>query len=213
MIKAFLFDLDGTLRQSNELISSAIIAALKENGITAELEDFRHAIHNHREVFAMYADKADEAKLEQSYFKHIVELEFEISLYAGVEDVLKVLKDKGYKLGIVSSARRASKAINEFGLSKYFDAIIGGNDTARHKPHPEPIFAVTQTLDIRADEAVMVGDLPADIISATSAGCAATVGILHGFGTKQELLDAGADYIIENLSGFLPLLDKIQTKK
>ncbi|MGH7157688.1 MAG: HAD family hydrolase [Candidatus Saccharimonadales bacterium] len=84
-----------------------------------------------------------------------------------------------------------------FGLDNFY--IVTSDDVAATKPDPEGIKKVLKNLNLKAEDAVMVGDLPADIIAGKKAGVR-TIGIGHGFGTAEELEAVGADKVVGSLA-------------
>jgi phosphoglycolate phosphatase-like HAD superfamily hydrolase len=84
------------------------------------------------------------------------------------------------------------------------DAVVDGGHVTAHKPDPESVRLTLSQLGIAADDTCMIGDSAVDIGAGINAGCAATIGITHGFGTENTLREAGATYVVSSL-------EKIQT--
>jgi pyrophosphatase PpaX len=199
-IKVILFDLDGTLRDTREVIYPAIeYTLIKHVGKSPSRNDMKKQIHHHSEIHKEFAPSIPHELFEISYKEHAEKLRSNTKLYEGVIDLLESLKEKGYKLGIVSSAYTASGYLQSINAFQYFDTIIGGLETKEHKPHPEPINLALKKLEVEPSEAIFVGDLPADIEASISAGLHATIGITHGFGMREDLIDAGCDIIVDSL--------------
>ena len=108
---------------------------------------------------------------------------------------------QSYRLGVVTTRSRADALafVRQFGLEALFELAATREDTERLKPHPEPIWHAASALGLVPQQCVMVGDTVVDIVSAKSAGCFA-VGVLCGFGERDELLEAGADLVLETAS-------------
>jgi pyrophosphatase PpaX len=198
-IKAILFDLDGTLRDSRDLIWETTQHTLKTHGVEADREEYRHVIYHLNDIHALYPESGSLDSYHDVFRAYIRDKETTVFLYDGVEELLKPLQKQGLKLAVVSAARSAPDFIARQGLADYFATIVSGGDSKEHKPHPEPVFVATQRLGIRADEAIMVGDTTADIEAGKAAGVAATIGITHGFADRTMLEDVGADYIVDTL--------------
>jgi pyrophosphatase PpaX len=96
----------------------------------------------------------------------------EIMCFPGIPEMLARLKEERYSLALVTSRLRGTTmlGIEKYGLRDYFDAIITCDDTERHKPDPDPIFAALEIIKKKPEEAVMVGDTAFDIICAKNAG-------------------------------------------
>ena len=209
-IKAILFDLDGTLRDSRSAINPAFEHALKVHNIQVEGDDLHEYIHSLRAVHGAFAGDLPYEKLRDTYDEKLFELLHTIVLYEHAREVLKDLKGRGYKLGLVSSSRFAREAVEQDDLAKFFDVIISGLDTNNHKPHPEPVHMALKRLKISPNQSVMVGDLAADIQSGKDAGTTATVAVTHGFGSRKALERAGADHIIDSLAELPGIIDIIE---
>jgi pyrophosphatase PpaX len=210
-VNTILFDMDGTLRDSRSIIQSAIYSALEIHGMKKpKPEHLLDTIHNLRDVHAAHAEDHIEYEVfRASYYQALTPLLHEVVVYEKVHETLSKLKKGGYLLGVVSSARFAREALNQDGLTDYFNVVITGADTVNHKPHPEPIELALRKLGVKPNQAVMVGDLPADIQAAKSAKLAAAIGVTHGFGTRNMLKAANADNIIDGMGELLVLMPKL----
>jgi HAD superfamily hydrolase (TIGR01549 family) len=121
----------------------------------------------------------------------------------GVVGMLRELHDR-YKLAIVTTRSRteAQEFVDQQGLAEEFDLITGREDTWRIKPHPSPVRHTAEQLGVPVERCLMVGDTTADIAAARSAG-ARSVGVTCGFGHRDELERAGADLILDTTSELL----------
>lgn len=211
-IRAILFDLDGTIRDSAGAILPAIDHAFKANNIAPPGPDqLRPHAHSIRSVHAHLAAEVAFEDFITAYDGKLQELYGAIVLYEGAADLLKSLKDQGYRLAIVSSDRRAQAFLDMSGvISTYFEVVVGGNDTKEHKPSPEPVLLALEKLKLPADQAIMFGDLAADILAGKAAGVLATIGITHGFGGREMLEEAKTDYIIDSLNELPAVIKKIE---
>lgn len=125
----------------------------------------------------------------------------------GVPDMLAHLSGR-YKLALVTS--RGEKDIQAFRkaqpeLTSRLEVLVGRHDTRRMKPHAAPVLKAADKLEVPIQRCLMVGDTPVDIKSARRAG-AASVAVLCGFGQHKELLRAGADLILGSTAELLTLL-------
>jgi phosphoglycolate phosphatase-like HAD superfamily hydrolase len=108
---------------------------------------------------------------------------------------------RSYRLGIVTTRSRteALAFLRQFDLEGLLDAVTARQDTWRLKPHPQPIRHMAKLLGLSPAQCAMVGDTALDVRSAKAAGAYA-VGVLCGFGEREELLRAGADLVLESTS-------------
>jgi phosphoglycolate phosphatase len=106
-----------------------------------------------------------------------------------------------YRLGVITTRSRADALafLRQFDLEDLLEVVTTREDTWRLKPHPQPIRRAVDLLELSPSQCAMVGDTVVDIRSAKAAGVYA-VGVLCGFGERDELLSAGADLILENTS-------------
>jgi len=112
-----------------------------------------------------------------------------------------------YRLGVVSSrdARSVGAFLAQFGLASTMDCVVTARSSWRTKPHPAPILKAAELLGLPPQACVMVGDTVVDIHAAKRAGAQA-VGVLCGFGERQELIDAGADLILDTTAALADIL-------
>jgi pyrophosphatase PpaX len=118
--------------------------------------------------------------------------------FDGVDDVLRALADAGAAIGVATSKSRDAVDL-AFAIQPpvvEFGAIVTVEDSALHKPHPEPIQTAIGRLEAQVADAVYVGDAPYDIEAARAAGCGA-VGVTWGVASAEVLGAAGADAIAE----------------
>lgn len=114
-------------------------------------------------------------------------------------EALSAFRQKGIRAGIFSrtTGRVVETANERFELGP-FDTVISREDTVETKPSPEPVELALSKLDIKPQHCLVVGDHPYDIISGRDAS-ALTAGVLTGLAGKKDLLDAGADYVFQDL--------------
>lgn len=202
-MKNILFDLDGTITDSQNGIINSVIYALKKYGMEIEKRDELKKFIGPplAWMFSQYCgfseeegQKAVEVYREYYTTKGI----FENEVYDGVEDMLKRLKESGARLYLATSKPQifAEKILAHFGLDRYFDDIIGSELNGGRVEKDEVIGCVLKKHGIKA--AIMVGDRRFDIEGAKKNSLAA-VGVLYGYGTKEELEQSGADFIAENV--------------
>jgi pyrophosphatase PpaX len=188
-----LFDLDGTLIDSGAMILASLRHATR-TVLRREIAD-EHLLAAvggaglRDQMTVLDAERADE--LVTAYREHNEPLHGDLQGFDGVEGVLAELRGEGRKLGVVTAKRHATVelAFAVIPLGAYFDAIVGWDDTERHKPHPDPLLTALERLGAAPKDAAYVGDSPFDIAAAKAAGVfsvAATWGGIH----PRERLEA-----------------------
>ncbi len=220
MYKYLLFDLDGTITKSEEGIFNCIKYALDWAGIPyPEYSVFRSFIgpslyDSFVREFGMDDAKAKEmvAKYRERY--NVVGL-FEAEVYDGVADTLHALKEKGCILSVATSkpTEPTLRILEKFGVGKYFDVVVGSNPDGTGSDKKHIISQVLESLKkdhgltedmIKSNQVVMIGDRRYDIEGGKACGLQ-TIGVLYGYGSREEFEAAGADNIVESPEEILNL--------
>jgi pyrophosphatase PpaX len=206
-IRTMLFDLDGTILDTNELIITSFVESLK--GIVPAGFGRDHIIPS------MGQPLIDQLKLFSGLDEvdHLVSAYREINLrlhdeyvkpFEQVKEVLEQLHRNGIKLGVVTTKMRLTteKGLKFVGIFDYMDAIVTIDDVVNAKPHPEPVLKAMELLGADPATTLMLGDSTVDIKSAVAAGAAA-VGVAWSLKGGQILREAGADYVIDDMRELL----------
>jgi pyrophosphatase PpaX len=209
--RVVLFDLDGTL-----IDSGAIIVASMRHAATTVLgreipdEQLMAAVGGPGLIAQMRAlDESRVDELVEAYRLHNEPLHAELEPFAGIEAALDVLRREGRRLGIVTAKRHATIRLAFEVLPQlegYFHAIVGADDTERHKPHPDPILLALGLLDASPDQAAYVGDSPFDIQAAREAGVAAVAVGWGGIHTPDRLAREKPDALVHSAEELLGVL-------
>ena len=200
----FLFDLDGTIIDSIELI----------------LRSYRHTMELHRAnepmppdqmwiaglgtpLWAQFGqiteDKEEIERMVQTYRKYnLTHHDALVKPYDGMVDEIRRMKHAGKQLGVVTSKLHdgAMRGLRVSGLAEAFDIVIGCDDVTNSKPHPEPVLKAIDELGVKADETVFVGDSRHDMESGRAAGVK-TAAVLWGPFDRADLPDLRPDYWLE----------------
>lgn len=208
LFDAILFDLDGTLSDPKEGICSCVAYAAKEVlGIDEpdldKLEDFiGPPLREHfMERYNVDFDTATKcvAKYRERYTPIGL---FENVMYDGMDTVLADLKSRGYKLAVATSKPEtlAVTVLEHFGIAKYFDVIAGSELNGDRTVKSEVITYALGRLREKyvVNSPLMIGDRKHDVIGAKECNIPC-VGVLYGYGSMEELIEAGADYIVGNV--------------
>lgn len=209
-----IFDLDGTITESDLGITNSIKYALEYFGIKKEREALKRHIGPALSVtFREYLGD-DEEKIQLAIKKYreyyVAGGMLENVVYDGVEDTLKKLKASGKTILLASSKPMVycEKILKHFNLDKYFDFIAGSNLDETRTKKPEVIaFALESIGKSLGENVLMVGDRRYDILGAKQLNID-SVGVLYGYGNRAELEDVGATYIIEEISELLEIISK-----
>ena len=180
MLKYILFDFDGTLVNTNDVIIASWQHTYRTYlGHEAPVEHIT-ACFGEPLLLTMareFPNVPPEASAEvyRNYQKeHADQL---VTIFPGVKEMLQDLKEKGYVLGIVTSRTRESalRYMDMLGITSLFDDMVTCDDTTVHKPNPEPLLLGMAKLGASPEESVMIGDSPFDIKCANNAGVRAVM--------------------------------------
>ena len=170
-----VFDFDGTIADTNQLIIGSWQAVFRaRRGVEGEISDilatFGEPLYYTMEKLFPEFDVEESVDIYRSYQKEIFVDQIEI--FPGMKELVLELKERGYKVGIATSRLRASTllGLNKFGLEDKIDALVTVEDTAKHKPDPEPALICLEKLGSTADESIMVGDSAYDMGCGKNAG-------------------------------------------
>jgi len=208
-VAAILFDLDGTLAETDDQIIEDLARRL------GPLQGFfpdenarpyvRRWVMRLEPVAAWWLARLDAVDLDDDAFRGVKRIRrllgyrktSELEIVPGTGLALRNLRVR-YRLGLVTTRDRRStlRFLTHHHLDDLFDVVITRDDVRRLKPHPEPIFKAAETLGLSSEQCVMVGDTLADIRSARAANAAA-VGVLTGFGGEDDLDEA--DLVLESV--------------
>ena len=209
MYKVILFDLDGTLTESGEGITKSVQYALEKLGKPEEdlkkLEVFVGPPL--LQQFMTYAGLDEETgrKAVEYYRERYATVGIvENRPYAGVEETLDTLCDKGYILAVASSKPEyfVKKILDHFALTRYFSEIVGSEMSGKRTGKAEVIEEVLNRLNMQnhRNEVIMVGDKEHDVLGARKAGLEC-VAVSYGYGTEDELKQAQPLKIVDSVQG------------
>ncbi|ANY70628.1 pyrophosphatase [Paenibacillus sp. BIHB 4019] len=198
-----LFDLDGTIIDTNELIIRSFLDALK--GVVPADFSREHIIPSMGQPLTMqmqqFSGLEDVTHLVAAYREVNLRLHDEyVKPFDYVVEVIKNLHEQGIQIGIVTTKMRLTteRGLKYVGLSDYIDTIVTIDDVTNPKPHPEPVSMAIAALGADPATTLMLGDSSVDILSAEAAG-ALPVGVAWSMKGAQLLRDSGAQYVIDDM--------------
>ena len=207
MIKAIIFDLDGTLANTLDTIAYFANQALLKNGYQElEVEKYRYLVGNGASnlVKGMLHTIGEDSQqafdsvhtlYNQSYDDNFMHL---TTPYEGIEELLSSLKAMGIKLCVLSNKpHETTKKIVETLFPNEIDICYGKRETVPLKPDPTAVFEIMKELGLTAEECMYVGDTSTDMQTGNNAKLF-TMGVLWGFRDRQELQDHHADIIVSS---------------
>jgi pyrophosphatase PpaX len=205
-----LFDLDGTVVDSGSIILASMRHATREVlGREYGDEELMQAVGGpglEAQFAALAPDRVDE--LVRVYRQHNEPLHDELVSCAGMDDVLVQLKEEGRRLGVVTAKRRSTVelAFASVPLGHLFEAVVGGDETERHKPDPQPLLLAAKRMHARPDETAYVGDSPFDVLAAKAAGMHSVAVTWGGIHDRAKLEAVEPDAIVDRAEELLAVL-------
>lgn len=209
-----IFDFDGTLADTGRTIIVAKQEAMALMGL--EVADDATCAStiglSAKKGFELLYPELPEERIDEcvTVYRRIFEekkLTIPPVLFPGAEATLSALKEKGIALTIASSRNTASlrEFLDKLGLAGYFPYYLGGDDTELLKPNPHPVLKTLEELSVRPENTMVVGDMPFDIAMGINAGTY-TCGVTYGNASRQQLLDAGAHFVIDRIEQLTDIL-------
>ena len=212
--KVIIFDFDGTLCDTRSNIIVAFRATMERLGLEMRDEATCGATIGLtlRDGFKSMYPALDDASIDNcvdTYREIFAERREELmpELFPGVKETLAELHKRGHRMTIASSRLTDSLLLfmRHHGIDHYFEYVVGSDSVTNHKPHPEPALKTIAELKIEPSEAIMVGDMPVDIMMAHNAGIRA-IGVSFGNATHEELEAAKADWIVDDITSLLDII-------
>ena len=205
MLKYVIFDVDGTILDTERAILKSLQQVLKEEGREYQTEDLRFALGIPGKETLRRLHVQDIERVHANWSKAELALLKEVQLFKDIKEVLEVLLESPLRTGIVTSKTRQElmDGFKLFGISRYFESIICATDTDKHKPHPEPLLACLEELEAEKDEAIYIGDSIYDLQCAHNAG---VMFALAFWGAKKIEGFESADFILKEPRDILDLL-------
>lgn len=207
---AILFDLDGTLIDSIELILGSMRHAFAKcrRPVPSDAEWLTGVGTPLPSMFRKYVMQDTEvAELIAAYREHqLVHHDALVRCYDEVADTLEILAHRGHPMAVVTSKSDAlaRRGLEHAGILRFFTSIVGFDSTTRHKPHPEPVLTALERLGYESFEAAFVGDSVHDVEAGNAAGVV-TVAALWGPFTRDQVAAANPRVFAER-PGTLPQL-------
>lgn len=208
-VKALLFDFDGTLLDTNELIIETFLHLLNDKfpGQYSAQDCLKFIGPSLKETFdELTPDESDEmvARYREWNAVHHDEL---VKGYDGVLETLQQLKEMGLRLAVVTTKNRAgiTRGMRVLGAEGIFEYCITMDDVTHVKPHPEPIFLALEKLGVAKEEAIMIGDNSHDIEGGKNAGVR-TAGVAWSFKGEDYLRACNPDFMLQHMTDLLEIV-------
>ncbi|MBT9721966.1 HAD-IIIA family hydrolase [Dorea longicatena] len=207
IMKACIFDLDGTLTNTLESMTYSVNLTLEEMGLSKITKDqCRLFVGNGARVLMEKSLKAagdtDASRIEEGMeiYGRIFDQNctYHVTPYEGIPEMLKALKDKGIQLAVLSNKpdRQTVKVVKAIFGEELFDYAQGQKEGIRRKPEPDGVWYLMEQMHVSKEECLYIGDSEVDAATGRNAGLK-TIGVLWGFRDRKTLETAGADDLID----------------
>lgn len=207
-IRTVLFDLDGTILDSNELIHASFVHTFKQYNYSFTREEILG--FNGPPLIESFS-KIDPDRAEmmiETYLQHNHDIHNDyVKLFPNVIETIKVLQSNDIKLGIVTAKIRNSVdlGLTITGLDQYFETIVTVDDVSHPKPHPESVIKAMTELNGEPSTTLMVGDNYHDIQAGQNAGVR-TAGVAWSLKGKDFLASYHPTYMLEDMRDLLEIV-------
>lgn len=210
---AVLFDLDGTLVDSIELLVASMEYSFEGRALRPPLAEWLALIGTPLDkMLARWAVDAEDVDfLRARYREHQLAKHDEmIKLYPGMVETVRALHAAGHPLAVVTSklevgARRALKFAQ---IEECFDVVVGIDQTIKHKPEPEPVWYALEHLGVARERAIFVGDSTHDMEAGRAAGVS-TVAVLWGPYTREQLEPTHPRYYVSDFTELRAIVSRL----
>jgi pyrophosphatase PpaX len=211
-LKCIVFDMDGTLTQTNQLIYDSFnYIAQKYAGKTYTIPEI-HAMFGPPEEGALLAIVQPEQieRVMKDYLEfYRAHHNALASLYPGIEEILRYSKESGKKLALFTGKgmHTARITLQEFRIEQYFDFLVTGNDVVQHKPSSEGLHKIMEHFHLQPAEVLMVGDAVADIQAAHESGVKIAAVLWDSY-AKDLVMQMKTDFLFHDVGEFHTWLKK-----
>ncbi|WML30088.1 pyrophosphatase PpaX [Neobacillus sp. OS1-32] len=208
-INTLLFDLDGTLINTNELIISSYLHTLEKYFPGKYQRDDVLPFMGptlHQAFASVDPERVEEMVADYRAF-NIAQHDALVKEFPGVYQTMQTLTEKGYKLGVVTTKKFdvAMKGLSLMKLDPFFEVVIAMDHVKKFKPEPEPILMALEQFGSTPAEAIMVGDNYHDILGGKNAGTS-TAGVAWSIKGRDYIAQYEPDYILEQMPDLLTIL-------
>ncbi|MFD2629138.1 pyrophosphatase PpaX [Oceanobacillus kapialis] len=208
-IRTILFDLDGTLIDTNELIIASFMHTFSHYGMSYTREEIiQFNGPPLADTFQRIAPDLGEKMIETYRAHNLAVHDSYVTAFPYVLETITALKEQGLQLGIVSTKMRkgVNMGLSLTGLDSFMDTIVTFDDVTHAKPHPEPVLKAVQELGANLETTLMVGDNYHDIESGKNAGVL-TAGVAWSDKGSSFLAEYHPTYMLKDMRDLLKLIE------
>ena len=223
MIKAVVFDLDGTLvaftldvnKCRTEIIQSLVEQEFPRSLFSTKETAFDMLLKVKKYLKIKSTEDQNFLEIRKMVFSTVEKFEFKAArttkMFAGIPETLKALKGMNLKLALctISGEKATEHILHRFDIKHYFEAVIPRESVSAVKPNPLHLKAALTQLKARSHEAVLVGDSVKDMVCANHLKVIA-IGVTTGLSSKEQLIEAGAHYVVSSVNDLTKLIPEVK---
>lgn len=208
-MKALLFDFDGTLLNTNDLIIQTFMHVLEERfpGQYSPQDCIKFIGPSLKETFEQITpNEVDQMIFNYRKWNHQHHDEL-VTEFEGVKETLQQLDDLGIRMVIVSTKQRETikRGLQLMDAERFFEFYIGIEDVEHVKPHPEPVLKAIEKLGVSKEDVLMIGDNYHDIEAGKNAGVK-TAGVAWSIKGEEFLQQFNPDYMLQHMEDLIPIV-------
>lgn len=208
-ITTLLFDFDGTLADTNELIIATFQHVLDQHfpGRFQREEILPFIGPSLEDTFSSIAPEMTDQLIDEYRTWNKANHDDFVTAFEGVADTLHRLHENGVKMAVVSTKKRdmVERGLRLIGIDSYFETVIGLDDVTNAKPDPEPLILALERLDRTPEEALMIGDNFHDILGGQNAGVR-TAAVAWALKGEDYLQTFKPDFMLHHMSDLYDVL-------
>lgn len=205
MYKYIIFDVDGTILDTEKAVLKSLQKVLKEENLYYELENLKFALGIPGKETLKKIGITDIDRVHPKWSKTVLDFSNEVIVFENLKEIIIRLFEMSIITGIVTSKTK-QELIDEFDpfeLGTYFKAVVCADDTIKHKPDPDPLLLCLEKLNVSNQETVYIGDSIYDMQCAHSAGVKFALAL---WGAKKTEGFEEADYVLRKPEDILSLI-------
>lgn len=205
MTKHLIFDVDGTIIDTEAVILKSLQQTLKEEGKNYSLDELKFSFGIPGKTTLEQLNVSDIDRVFQNWINNGFKFADEVNIFEGIKPTLQILDDKDVRMSVVTSKDRqgVKDEFNPFNLTSHFEYIISADDTPKNKPHPDPLLLCLDKMEIAPKDAIYIGDAIYDLQTAKGAGVDFALAL---WGSKTTNKFEEAEYILREPRNTLDLL-------
>jgi len=219
-VKLVIFDVDGVIFDIVDAIRETVEEGIEKYKIKTETQDAMRQVAHLLEVVQsipfpqiilnsydlLNIDMLNQytlltkLRIAASFYSNFRAKKESCDLFPGIEDLIKGLNKKGYKLAILSNNKKSYviEALEKRQLTKYFDEILGFNEVEKTKPDPEGLIKIMQKFNVKPEQCIFIGDMVTDILAGRAAKIK-TIAVSSGLVAKEKLINETPNVIVNDI--------------